>query len=82
MANAVIPEQRALSAGSFERVNGWPRSTFLLAIGLPVSLWVLAVFAVSAQDIGERSGNQAAAAVALSRSVHRDLGCRSRHSEM
>ena len=26
MANAVIPEQRALSAGSFERVNGWPRS--------------------------------------------------------
>jgi cytochrome b subunit of formate dehydrogenase len=53
-----------------------------LAIGCSASLWTLAVAMGSAQEMGMRSGNQAAAAEALARSVHRTLGCRSCHSEM
>jgi hypothetical protein len=47
-----------------------------------VAIWVCAVSLTSAQEMGGRSSGQAAATAALSRSVHRNLGCRSCHSEM
>ena len=58
------------------------RSALLLRIGLATVLWMLAVSVGSAQDFGMRVGDQAAAAEALSRSEHRNLGCRSCHGEM
>lgn len=47
-----------------------------------VAIWVCAVALTSAQEMGGRSGAQAAATDVLSRSVHRNLGCRSCHGEM
>lgn len=60
-----------------------PRSRRVLhfVLGLCVAIWVCAVSLISAQDLGGRSGGQAAAAEALSRSVHRTLGCASCHGE-
>ena len=52
------------------------------SLALTAGLCLLTVAAVSAQEMGERFGTQAAATDALSRSVHRNLGCRSCHSEM
>ena len=83
MDNAGIPEQHASSAASPRRITAWQRGgAFQLAIGLGAVLWVVAVAAGSAQQMGMRGGNQAAAAEALSRSVHRTLSCRSCHGEM
>ena len=63
-------------------LNGHRRLSFRPAIGLAAMLWMVAVTAGSAQDMGVRGGNQGAAAEALSRSVHRNLGCRTCHGEM
>lgn len=47
-----------------------------------LATWIGALSLVSAQEMSGRSSGQAAAADAQSRSVHRNLGCRSCHSEM
>lgn len=58
------------------------RSAFPVRLAL-AAVWLLAMTATdgAAQDMGMRSGNQAAAA-ALAGSVHRTLSCRTCHGEM
>ena len=53
-----------------------------VAVLLAGVLWPLAVVTTSGQEMGGRTGNQAAAATALADSVHRSLGCRNCHGEM
>ena len=55
---------------------------FQLRFALTVLMLTLAATVGFAQDVGVPAGNPQSAAQALSRSVHRNLGCRSCHGEM
>lgn len=76
--------KRTRAAASDGAVTPAPRSRRVVHIvfGVSLAIWIGAVSLVSAQEMSGRSGGQAAATDALSRSVHRDLGCRSCHAEM